>query len=288
MSIVVCCNLPDGIIIGADSAATITRPVSQPDGTVRHEVLKIFTGAQKVCPLQEALHGPVVAWYGAGMLGKRTIWSWVQEVKRSLPEQELGILAESVGKGFQEIYDQEVKEGQEPGPLCLVVAGYDPGQALGEVWHIEAPGRKATKAVQRRREKGNFGLDCFGITGPIVRLIGGFDPALANRLIAYLVEKQGARWSDEAAREVGQILRGGAYPIPYAQMPLEQGIRHVKSLLDVVIDMGAFAEGPEVCDRPVTLAVITSDNRVYWETPPFLERLAAEREVRVGDRFRGS
>lgn len=305
MSIVVCCNLPDGIILGADSAVTIGRSVPQQDGSLRHEVIKVFTGGEKIYPLGREMpkNRFAIASYGLAALEQRTIQSWVREFSSTLgagmPQQADGKsavygVAKKAREWFRGKYDDLVLpalakerklplEGippeQQPS-LGLVVAGYDVlgSERRGEVWQVQVPEVGGEPGPWQRRGLRNFGVDWFGITPPITRLILGFDPGLVDAMIDYFVKRHGVQMSEQAQGEVRKILGGAEYRIPYGQMPLEEGIRHVESLLDVVIEVAAFAPGPQVCDRPTRIAVLTQDG-FDWIEASFLERRRRGKEV---------
>jgi hypothetical protein len=281
LSIVVCCNLPDGIIVGADSAGTIRGTVSEPGGGVQHPVLKVYTGVQKLFRFDDYLIG----FYGAGMFGQRTIGSLLRE-PRGRPgvggkKPSLKKEATYWQKALQAKYDEAVQMGQQAGSLGLVLAGYSPGRPLGEVWHVEVPKVSGRIPVQCRRTEGNFGMECFALAAPIYRLMYGYDPPAIIAVLKYVVgflKEKGASLPDTVVTELCKgvlgVLAQGEYPIPFAQMPLGQGIRYVRALLDVVIEMAAFALGPEVCDRPIALAVATGEGRTSWIEAPLVERLA--------------
>ena len=209
MTIEISCNLSDGVIMGADSAITISGKVGLP-GDVREGVLKVYNEAEKIFQLCNLPVG--IMTYGIGMLGERTLESYIREFeysdkykekqKQSIttytednpPTMTIKEIAEDLKEFFIEKYEEffkvplEQKFGQkyeeippQNKPLLgLVIGGYAPGEYLSEVWQIQIPHDDKVRQV---REKGNFGSNWFGMNQAIIRLIKGFELALLCTLI---------------------------------------------------------------------------------------------------------
>src|SRR2546422_625642 len=90
MSVVVSCNLPDGVILGADSAITLPGPPvvpgqPLPPNVMHGGVLKVYEDADKLFSLGERPIG--VATFGAGVIGNRTLGSYLREFVVRDPQQ---------------------------------------------------------------------------------------------------------------------------------------------------------------------------------------------------------
>lgn len=300
MSVVVTCNLSDGVIVGTDSAITIHGQVQGPKG-IQTGVLKVYKSAEKLFQLENL---PIaVATYGIGMLGERSIGSYVKEFEFTfkasnrkkggrqregkLEHKTVGQIATSL-RGFflgkyKEIFTpllekelgvkfDEVPDAKKP-LLGLIVTGFSPRQYLSEVWHVKIPISEKDKGLLNIREPGKFGTNWFGQIDSIFRLIKGCDRNLPNRVIDYLVKTHGIKFSEKDKTEVENIIKQFEYRIPYAAMPIQEGIDHVKFLLDVVINQTKFVIGAEVCGGPVRIGVVQRGEREF--------RIITENELTV-------
>jgi len=280
MSIAISCNLSDGVIMGADSAVTVSGRIESPDGRSKEGVLKVYNEAEKIFQLYDLpLHKlPVgVMTYGVGMLGERTLESYIGEFEyeynkynkdRALSDLAINGIAEKLKEFFTEKYEAffkvplEQKFGQkyEEIPLKnkpllgLVIGGYSPYEYLSEVWQIQIPHDDKVREV---RGKGNFGSNWFGMYQGIARLIKGFEPALLEQVVEYFVRKHNVPFNETINEDIKKIVSIHEYRIPYQAMPLQEGVDHVKFLLDVVINQHKFVVGASVCGGNIRMAVIS-------------------------------
>jgi len=298
MSILVCCNLPDGVILGADSAVTIVTR-GEREGAITQEITKTFTGAEKVFPIAvPGLSGCIaVGSYGLATLGPQTVQSYLREFCLQADgdqwvgcESPVGGLSEALYDFFNTKYSELVRPSLEQvhklpfdkipadqKPLLgLVVAGYGGKRTpLAEIWLVAIPANEGERSVRCRRETGNFGTDWFGVTAPITRLLKGFDGELLNNVLDHLATMAGISWSADLDAEVRRIVAQGEYKIPYGHLPLEAGIRHVKSLLDMVVELDAFTPGPQMCGGPTRMVVLTTAG-LTWVLSASLSRPGLE------------
>src|SRR4051794_25335582 len=88
MSICVVVKVPEGLVLAADSAATVEGAAVTPDGKPGPAgVLKVFSTATKVLQIRELPVG-VMTW-GVGSFGARTIASLVEEFENGKSVREL-------------------------------------------------------------------------------------------------------------------------------------------------------------------------------------------------------
>lgn len=278
MTIAVAANLSDGVILGADSAITIQGRAELPQG-VQQGVLKVYNEAEKVFQLCDLPIG--ITSYGLAMIGKRTIESYVREFegendnKAQLPKDNLGEIAEKLRNFLDRKYKEIVKPALESElklpyenipldkkPLLgMVLAGYSPSEHLSEVWEIQIPFHQRKEDLKLVREKGNFGTNWFGQYFGITRFVKGFDPALVNDVINFVIGKYGITVNNkrELETELSKVMEKHEYRIPFDAMPLTEGIEHVRFLLDIVINQHRFVIGAPVCGGNLRMVAITKN-----------------------------
>jgi hypothetical protein len=85
MSVAVSCNLPEGDILGVDSALTVS---SQVDGK---DLVKVYENAEKLFAFRDLPVG--IAANGAASIGARSIGSYLQEfiTSRATPARKAGV-----------------------------------------------------------------------------------------------------------------------------------------------------------------------------------------------------
>jgi len=271
MSIAISCNLSDGVIMGADSAVTISGKLEAPDG-VREGVLKVYNEAEKIFQFCDLPVG--IMTYGIGMLGERTLESYIREYEYSKYNEDKKlstITIENISGNLKEFFTEkyeaffkdplEQKFGQKYEeilpqnklPLGLVIGGYSPDDYLSEVWQIQIPHDDKVRGV---REKGNVGSNWFGMNQAIIRLIKGYESKLLNQVVEYFVKEHNVPFNETISEDINKIVNAHEYRIPYQAMPLQEGVDHVKFLLDVVINQHKFVIGAAVCGGNIRMVVI--------------------------------
>jgi hypothetical protein len=78
MSVVIVVKVSEGLVLAADSAATLTGRMVQPDGSMTEGVLQIFNNAKKLIQIGKDFPIGVLTW-GQAYIGSRTIESLVSE-----------------------------------------------------------------------------------------------------------------------------------------------------------------------------------------------------------------
>jgi len=274
MTIGIVCNLSDGVIIGADSAITLQGESKSPSGKKTRGVLKVYNEAEKIFHLENSKVGILI--YGTAILGKRTIESFVREFEikeKEISSASLFDICENIRKFFFDKYNEiikpaleqtlgktfnEIPDDKKPF-IGLVLAGFSPEKPLSEVYDIKIPFHKEKKQIDVLRKPGQFGTNWFGSVDPIRRLIKGFDINLVNNLVGYFVKRHKIKFNKQLNDDIGKLLNAFEYKIPYDAMPLQEGIDHVKSLLDIVINHYKFVIGAPVCGGSIRIAAITRD-----------------------------
>lgn len=266
VTVAVSCNLSEGVILGVDSAATVATPQGS----------KVYDGAEKLFQLGELPVG--VAIYGLGALGARSIGSFLNEFESTNPggqvqsPTDMSTLVEALRQFFFDAYRavivpaleqvgktfEEIPRDQLPS-FGLIVGGFAPkGAYLSEVWNVIIPAHDQPGSATCYRQGGNFGTNWFAMCGPILRYVKGFDPALLGEVFEYLRQARGLEPLSEAEQvAVNAILAKHEYPIPFAGMPLSEGVEHVRFLTELVVNHHRYAVGERVVGGRVQLGKVT-------------------------------
>lgn len=262
MSVVIVVKVSEGLVLAADSAATLSGQIREA-GTVKTGILQTFYNAKKLIQVGSNLPIGVLTW-GHAHIGLRTIESLVREweynsgwqSKKMFKEQHNEPFSvEACAKGLLEhlrnAYQEEFgKLPQEQQPILgIVVAGYSERGFFPEIWRFVLPIDK--DIITQRPDingKPNFGASWFGITEPIIRLHFGRDEN-ALRIIS---EKYNI-----AIEELRETLGQLEYQVPFPQMPLQDAIEYAHYMLNVVVGRFRFVAGPELCGGQIDIAAVT-------------------------------
>lgn len=255
MTIVVAVKVNDGLVLAADSAVAVHGgPAGQPPG-----VLKTYNYGRKLSHIKDYPIG-TLSW-GISLLGSRTIESLISEYEFGLLSAsdeaarrfKVREIADNLRTFLLERYQVQygpLSPGNQPA-LGVLVNGYSDGAYFPEQYLFEFP---TTPDLQIRRpdredSEPDFGVDWFGLTDAITRLIKGAD----LRLGAMLAER--LRISPE---EVWQLLAQFEYPIAFEGMPLQDAIDLAVYLVEMTIGRYRFVVGAPLCGGEIDVAVITS------------------------------
>jgi hypothetical protein len=268
VTVAVSCNLSDGVVLAVDSAVTL------PDAS--GGIAKVYENAEKLFELGDKPIG--IAAFGIGALGTRSVGSYVREfemlnprdvVKADVP---LAEVVEGLRAFFTDRYRREVVPlleqahgvpfdeiaGDLKPVLGLVVGGFSANAFLSEVWEILIPIHDTPGSAVLRRNQGDFGTNWFAMFDPIRRYIKGFDPQLIDQLIDWLIQKRGGQALDpQEIAEAQGLLAGFEYQIPFAAMPLKEGIQHTRFLAELVVSHHRYAVGAPVVGGAVRVGSVT-------------------------------
>ena len=265
------CNLSDGVILGVDSAVTLPGPEG---------IEKVYENAEKLFQLGERPIG--VATYGMSALETRNIGSLIREFEVSdpggvvsnggdVPEVVEGlreffmdeyrrtmvpIIERELGRGFDTIPHEQYQALNIPA-IGLAVGGFSPNEYLSEVWNIIIPFHDQPGSAEQVRPQGEFASNWFAMNEPIYRYTIGYDPALMDELMGYIQQLRGTRFIDSERQQIQQILAKYEYPIPFAAMPMEEGVAYTRFLVELVINHHRFAVGAPVVGGGVRIGKVT-------------------------------
>ncbi len=291
MTIAVCCTLADGVVVGTDSAITVTGGLRTPQG-VQQGVLKVYNEAEKVfgfhVDAEKKLRLPVgLVTFGIATLGNRTLQSFVREFELDNPPSELkkltmeklcrklhGFLRERYVKYLGQALQAQGKKVEDVLPeqrvLAMFVGGFSPDEPLPEAWEVNVYLEENPDGVKRVRAPGDFGSNWGGQFTGVQRFHKGWDPQAIDTLIQALVSEY--KFIDTADAQQVQRLAGLVqntlapfeYQVPFAAMPLQEGIDYTTFLLDMMILQHRFVIGAPTCGGTVRVAVIRKHEGFEW------------------------
>lgn len=267
MSVVIVVKVSEGLVLGADSAATIHGAVETPDGQ-QQGILKTYFNARKLLQIGDFPIG-VLTW-GQAAIGMRTLESIVREwefnenwqSKEDYEKARDGDKSFSVKACVQglkahlaSIYEDNF-DGDRP-LIGMVVAGYSHRNYFPEIWRFVLPDDIDGEVHNQRPDidgQPDFGASWFGATDAIVRLHFGRDEGALHKI------------SSEYNIDIGELrdlVEPFQYLIPWPVMPLQDAIEYANYMLNVAVGRYRFVVGPELCGGEIEIAAITQ-NRFNW------------------------
>jgi hypothetical protein len=275
LTVGVSCNLSDGVILGVDSAITIADSKT---------IYKVYENAEKLFQLGEKPIG--IATFGLGGIGGRSIGSYVREFEVMNPNNvvknhnsSVKSVVEELRTFFQQQYQktvvpaveketkkkfEEILDNEKP-VLGLVVGGFSGGSYLSEVWQILIPFNNNPNSATNVRKEGDFGANWFSLFIPICRYMKGFDPSLIDELIGYFSKTLGGGipLNAEENKAILNIMSKYEYQVPYGSMPIEEGIAHVKFLVEMTINHHRFSIGAPVVGGKARIGLVTYKGKEF-------------------------
>jgi hypothetical protein len=267
MTVAVACTVPDGVILGVDSAVTIGE-ASNP--------MKVYEDAEKIFQLGNLPIG--VAIYGLASFGVRTIGNLLREFELKNPSGVLGKnkrnikdIVEQMRSFFTNEYMKtvvpvlEAQKGvpfaqipvtERPG-LGLVVAGFSMGMFSPEVWNVLIPINSGANSGVLSIASGNLGSAWFAACTPITRYVKGHDPELLAAVITKCEEIHGGAFTDDQKKAVQDVAAKSEYQIVFNAMPIARGIEYVRFLVQLVISHHRFATGAPIVGGCPRIGLVT-------------------------------
>ncbi len=266
MTIAVACNISDGVILGVDSAVTIAH---------QGGIANIYENAEKLFQLGDRPIG--VAFYGLGGIENRSMGSHLREFERLDPNGVIShhttmkTVVESLRRHFWQKYRDDVLKpiAKNAGKriseipleklpvLGLVVGGFSAKKYQSEVWNILLPTHKRKGMAEQNRAAGGFGTNWYAMYDPIARYIKGIDRTLIQELLSYFEQLRGSAFTSVEGRKINELLNKHEYGIPFGAMPMQEGVRHTRFLVEMVIGHYRFVSGPPVVGGKSRIGMVT-------------------------------
>lgn len=267
VTVAVACNLAEGVVLGVDSAVTMSNQQGQ--------IIKTYEHAVKLFQLGEKPVG--IATYGMGALGNRIIGSYVREFEMEDPEHvvtrdatmediveqlrnfflikyrdiQIPIIENQTGKKFEDIPNDD-----KPA-LGLAVGGFSAKAYLSQVWEIIVPVHETPNSAKLWCGEGDFKPVWFALNEPIFRYHKGYDRNLLKALKEYFTRLRGSPLTQAEDGEITGILKRHEYRVPFGGMPIEDGIAYVRFLVDMVVNHHRYTIGAPVVGGKVQIGKVT-------------------------------
>lgn len=256
MSIAICFVARTGIVLGTDSRVTTRFP----EGATREDAYPKLVQYGDL-PIAMAM-------VGAGAYAGRDFRALVAETWHAAANSaEAPTSVEGVANLFAEVAG-EIARASGAGDdrrMNVIVAGFSPGAAFGELWEVQLP---AGKVALQARDTQTFVWR--GSTDAVKTLWWGADlHALGHAMVEAGVEPEQRR------KVVAAVKKRSAWGPERTNwgMPLSSAVELVRFQLDVQIQAERWLPGRGTCGAPTQILAINSGG-LHWIDQPFPELLS--------------
>ena len=265
MSIAISLKVNEGVILAADSAATVTGIA--PTGEVG--VANIYNNANKIINLRKEFSIGVVA-YGSASIGVVPISSIFKDLRNRFQDPDdlwhldkgtytMKYVADRVKEYIYDgLYVAQYKDWPEKPTMGFIIAGYSPREQMAEEFSFEITkdgcvGPKPIRAVNQ------IGVTWRAEGEAIHRLVLGYDPRLK------VVLEQGLGVPPNQLDQAMQVIRSGltAQLISEA-MPIQDAIDLAEFLVDLTVKYYRFRPSAPTVGGPIEIAAITKHEGFKW------------------------
>jgi hypothetical protein len=252
-------KVSEGLVLAADS----TVPLGLPDGgtAVGRRATTIF----RLHPRYPLLG---MTW-GRGTIGDVTVATLVRDLAVRLAGGEPrradwalddgwtveAVAQRLVARVYDEAYTAAYGGSPDTPTSGFLVAGRSPGAVRPECWTVETGAgrdRPVPRPVLDGREHGCVAL---AQREPVLRLLGGCDPAL-NRLLA-------AALPSDLAPLIMPLLAARERQIVDPVTPLGDAVERARYLAATVVGYVTAFEGPGAAGGPLQIATVSRDGRIH-------------------------
>ncbi|MGH7609695.1 MAG: hypothetical protein ACREOD_07170 [Candidatus Dormibacteria bacterium] len=255
MSLGVVFKAPDGVVLAADSRATLFKPLPPVPTGERLILAATFDNATKLLQFEKQSHLGAVT-FGAAVIGKvhaRSAQSFLPQFEASLPEDPMTV--EQFAKQLAAFYGEQWRDAgmpdPAPEPMVFGVAGYDPGSLVGSIFEVSIP---LAPAPRRILADDAYGAWWGGQRGYVDRLLNGFDQDGLKVLLDYFNVPAAKR--DPGALNDHLKERLGA-PVPWQFLSLQDCVSFSAFLIRTTIGMQSWTVDVRGVGGAVDVATIT-------------------------------
>lgn len=261
MTIAIVLKIGDGLVLGADSASTLSAGPA---------FYNSYFNAEKVFNLVKGLPlGVVVA--GLGGLSGRSVMSLAKDLRALLVNSAntdwylapstytVEEAAQRVKRFFlDQLYAQQfgsLDKSVEHPIMNFLVAGYGAQQTKSEIWRVTADQTGAFTVTCEASKDVPWGMSWQGMPEALNRLVRGYSAGVVQGLIASGIPEQ----------QVLGFLGGiQVEPLVHDAMPLQDGIDLVHYLIEVTTGFVRFAPGVPGVHPPIDSSAITLHEGFRW------------------------
>jgi hypothetical protein len=262
MTIAITTKVHDGVVIAADSAATLMSQKSTGEVIVSY----VFEHADKVVNLYKGLPIGAVCW-GAGAIGPASTTRIFKDFRAKLVEEgkfkldpdkytieDITVkLREYV---YEQLYVPTFKDWPDKPAMGILVSGFSKARGLAEGWLIEVESGGTCGPPRCVLSYPDFGIYFNGQGEAISRIVLGFSeilpPVLANRNVS----------ADDIDGIINDLRDYISLYTP--GMPIQDAIDLTAWLAHVSIEFSRFSPGPATIGGTIDIATITKHEGFKW------------------------
>lgn len=260
MTIAIALKVGDCVVLGADSASTLSRGSG---------VENVYFSAEKIMNLRKDLPIGMIT-YGLGSLAGRSITTHAKDLRRRLDTQGDALYLSPTSYTIKEVAERVetyfcnglyltdlAESGATPDEfpsMGFIVAGYGSGQSAGEVYTVEVDGHGHCE-VQESLGLADHGFEFKGQPEVLYRITRGWSLGILNRLV------QGGIPEAEA---ITFLDAGGFVPLHQPGMPMQDAIDLVRFMCEITAGFVRFSPGAPTVHPPIDLAAISSHEGFRW------------------------
>jgi hypothetical protein len=261
MTIAISLKVNDGVVLAADSAATIF--AQQADGKTIG-VINVYDNADKVFNLCKGYPIGVITW-GSGSIGAASISTLIKDFRTRITDeikkdQEYTIekISNSLSKFiFDEHYQPAFKSWAHKPDIGFMVSGYSSNSDFADEWKFDIHNGELIGPV-RMRGQDQVGITWNGEPEAITRLYFGYGSALPR-----VLEESGI--SPEKINEIMvNIQQKMVIPLVIPALPIKDAIDLAEFLVDTTIKFSKFSPGAPTVGGPIDIAAITKHEHFKW------------------------
>ncbi len=250
MSIAICFVARTGIVMGTDSRVT----TSGPEGETREDAYPKLVQFGRL-PIGMAM-------VGAGSYGGRDFRSLVAETwracSRGKPEK---LSVKDVARRFADLAGPIARDSGNKTTMNVLVAGFSPGQAFGELWEVQLPDGKVIEQAGPQSQT----FVWRGQADAVMTLWWGTNLDVLH----HTLEDHGMT-HDAAQAVMADVKKAAAWGPERINwgMPLSSAVDLIRFQLEVQIQAERFLPGRGACGAPTQLLAI-NDAGLHWVDRPF-------------------
>lgn len=262
MTIAVVTKVGDGIVLGADSAATLVTDAG---------VENVFFNAEKIFNLRKGFPIGAVT-YGLGGMDGRSLTSLAKDLRVEFSKdgkQELRkkwTMKEVADRVFEFFYTQhycgqfgvglaEGVEGRRP-EMGMMIAGFSDRHQKSEVWGFNIDTRGNCPGVVPIADEAVSGqVWAQGQPEAVWRVFRGWSPRVSHALV------QSGISSEEVTKFLDSIPME---PLIHPAMPIQDAIDLTSFMIDTTCNFVRFIPGAPTVAPPIDLAAITYHEGFRW------------------------
>lgn len=262
MTIAISLKVNDGVVLAADSAATI---FSNPSKNNPGGVINVYQNAEKVFNLCKGRPIGSITW-GSGSIGQASISTLMKDFRKENQEilsKEDFHVEEITNELSKFIYEKNYIPAFENWPknsrpgIGFMVAGYSGEESFAEEWKFDII-KGELIGPSKIRGKEMSGVTWNGEPEALFRLILGSSNGLDAVLIECEVDDQ---LRDKILKKATEML---TVPFIIAPMPIKDAIDLAEFLVQTTINFSKFSPGAPTVGGPIDIAAITKHEGFKW------------------------